>query len=134
MALGMVLIFMALLGGGLLLKASVSWFSYVLVLVFLGGVIVIIIYMSTLTSSEKFYFNTSPIIVSLCTVILIRGLGLLKFKFLGEKVAKEAVVRGALYESSLTTRLFFLMVYLLLTIVCVVKLVKFEAGPLVARL
>ena len=39
-----------------------------------------------------------------------------------------------LYEYSNRSLSIFLIVYLLITIVCVVKLVKFERGPLVGRL
>ena len=39
-----------------------------------------------------------------------------------------------LYEYSNGSLSIFLIVYLLITIVCVVKLVKFEWGPLVGRL
>jgi len=39
-----------------------------------------------------------------------------------------------LYEYSNGSLSIFLIVYLLITIVCVVKLVKFERGPLVGRL
>merc|ERR1712237_242095 len=39
-----------------------------------------------------------------------------------------------LYESINLLSLIFLMLYLLLTLICVVKLVKFEYGPLIKRL
>ena len=39
-----------------------------------------------------------------------------------------------LYESINFLSLIFLILYLLLTLICVVKLVKFEYGPLIKRL
>ena len=39
-----------------------------------------------------------------------------------------------LYESINFLSLMFLILYLLLTLICVVKLVKFEYGPLIKRL
>lgn len=33
------------------------WFSYILVLVFLGGVLVLFLYMTSLASNEKFEFT-----------------------------------------------------------------------------
>ena len=40
----------------------------------------------------------------------------------------------SLYESINFISLIFLILYLLLTLICVVKLVKFEFGPLIKRL
>ena len=40
----------------------------------------------------------------------------------------------SLYESINFLSLVFLIFYLLLTLICVVKLVKFEYGPLIKRL
>ena len=41
---------------------------------------------------------------------------------------------GILYEREQIFSIIFLISYLLLALVCVVKLVKFESGPLVKRL
>jgi hypothetical protein len=125
---------MALVGGALLIKVSISWFFYLLVLVFLGGVMVIIIYMSTLASNEKLYMPTSFSDLTVSALLLVAGSGLLKFKVLRNASAVRVVVRRSLYEARVVGRLFFLITYLLLTTVSVVKLVKFESGPLVARL
>jgi hypothetical protein len=125
---------MALVGGALLIKVSISWFFYLLVLVFLGGVMVIIIYMSTLASNEKLYMPTSFSDLTVSALLLVAGSGLLKFKVLRNASAVRVVVRRSLYEARVVGRLFFLITYLLLTLVSVVKLVKFESGPLVARL
>jgi len=121
-------------GGALLIKVSISWFFYLLVLVFLGGVMVIIIYMSTLASNEKLYMPTSFSDLTVSALLLVAGSGLLKFKVLRNASAVRVVVRRSLYEARVVGRLFFLITYLLLTLVSVVKLVKFESGPLVARL
>merc|ERR1712237_294372 len=93
--------------GIIVIKITLSWFFYLLVLVFLGGVIVLIIYINTLAINEKFFF----IKINLSNFISI-----------------------ILYESMNSVSLLFLILYLLLTLICVVKLVKFEYGPLIKRL
>lgn len=95
---------------------------------------VIIIYMSTLASNEKLYMPTSFSDLTVSALLLVAGSGLLKFKVLRNASAVRVVVRRSLYEARVVGRLFFLITYLLLTLVSVVKLVKFESGPLVARL
>lgn len=133
-SLGVILIGMSLIGGIILIKVGISWFFYLLVLVFLGGVIIIIIYMSTLASNEKFYLTITAPGIFFSAIVTYGSLLLLKSKYMVTSTTGGVMVRGSLYESGAMRVLFFLMVYLLLTIVSVVKLVKFEAGPLVARL
>jgi hypothetical protein len=95
---------------------------------------VIIIYMSTLASNEKLHMPTSFSDLTVSALLLVAGSGLLKFKVLRNASAVRVVVRRSLYEARVVGRLIFLITYLLLTLVSVVKLVKFESGPLVARL
>jgi len=94
---------------------------------------VLIIYMRTLSSNEKFWklglnFNGLYFLISV-------GL-LFKVSYYGINSKTEAMFsrRTVLYEPSQLRSLRFLIVYLLLTLLCVVKLVKFEFGPLVKRL
>merc|ERR1712179_901974 len=103
------LIIMAILARIITFTINSSWFFYLIILVFLGGVIILIIYISTLAANEK-YKNIINFI----------------------SINNTAV--GILYESSNFTLSLFLILYLLLTLVCVVKLVKFESGPLIKRL
>jgi len=62
------------------------------------------------------------------------NLFLIGSRYLPVSTVQGIIASGSLYELGSSGALFFLMVYLLLTIVSVVKLVKFESGPLVARL
>ena len=110
---------------------SRSWFFYVLVLVFLGGVIVLIIYISTLCTNEKFvplkYFSLVALITA-CLIIVIRlacvtGSGTLDY-----------FNPLLIFERRQTLSIVFLISYLFITMICIVKLVKFESGPLVKRL
>ena len=48
----------AVLSGRMVFKVRISWLFYTLVLVFLGGVIVIIMYITSLAANEKIiYYN-----------------------------------------------------------------------------
>lgn len=121
---------------GLLLGALVfSWLTYLLILVFLGGVMVLVVYITTLAANEK--------------LIRIRGGGrlfivfrsrLLGLSFLLAPSFAPGALQGVkniiipLFEASNTTIYLFRTVYLLLALVCVVKVIKLEKGPLVKRL
>ena len=115
------------------MKINLSWFFYLLVLVFLGGVIVLIIYMNTLAMNEKFFlskvkfkFNYIFLLVSIPLLIFYKN------SFI--KINYSNFMSMNLYTSINSLLLVFLIFYLLLTLICVVKLVKFEFGPLIKRL
>ena len=132
-SLGLVLIFYSLLIGRASIVFSISWFFYLLVLVFLGGVIVLIIYMRTLAANEKFrlpkFSNPLRFLVLTGIMLILPNISRLRFK---NRQSINIVIN--LYEYSNRRLSIFLILYLLITIVCVVKLVKFEKGPLVGRL
>ena len=126
---------MAILARIITFTINSSWFFYLIILVFLGGVIILIIYISTLAANEKFrileinWVNISIVFFLRILIITIR-----KYKNVINFISINNTAVGILYESSNFTLLLFLILYLLLTLVCVVKLVKFESGPLIKRL
>ena len=132
-SLGIVLIFYSLLIGVTTIIFSAPWFFYLLVLVFLGGVIILIIYISTLAANEKFMRPKFPNPVLFIVVMVIIRFMLTNYNY-SNKSSYNIRILINLYEYSNRSLSIFLIVYLLITIVCVVKLVKFERGPLVGRL
>ena len=132
-SLGIVLIFYSLLIGLTTIIFSTPWFFYLLVLVFLGGVIILIIYISTLAANEKFMINRSFNYLAFIFILLLRRIILNNYNYSNKSTYNFRIVIN-LYEYSNRSISIFLIIYLLITIVCVVKLVKFERGPLVGRL
>ncbi len=113
-----------------LLKISFSWLFYLLVLIFLGGVIVIITYIASLAANEKF---SRPKIRSLR--ILLLAPGVLLFDHIRKtKISSAFLFSGALYEPLLLRCTIFCFLILLLALIRAVKLIKLEEGPLVKRL
>ena len=126
------LITISLIVSMMVFKINISWFFFLIMLVFLGGVMILIIYMNTLAINEKFFFvkkNFSFIILCmpLITIFLI-----LKNTFF--KINPRNSIRILIYENINHYIIIFLIIYLLLTLICVVKLIKFEYGPLIKRL
>merc|ERR1711955_63966 len=102
-------------------------------LLFLGGVIVLIIYMSTLSANEKF----SPMVVTFPLFVLLALIMSITSNSLTQSFSNRVTSRSfmsQLYQHKNARLLLFLIVYLLITLVCVVKLVKYEEGPLSKRL
>lgn len=132
-SLGFILIFYALSTGLLSMILSTSWFFYLLVLVFLGGVMVLIIYISTLAANEKFFVVNIGIPLSFTALIRVTLLFYYEFNKTVSIRIKNCFISNV-YEQSNSRLTLLIILYLLLTILCVVKLVKFEKGPLVRRL
>ena len=132
-SLGIILIFYSLLIGGTTILFRTPWFFYLLVLVFLGGVIILIIYIRTLAANEKFIIPRPVNYLIPIVAILVRTFLLNNYNYIVKSSLNIRIVIN-LYEYSNRRLSIFLIIYLFITIVCVVKLVKFERGPLVGRL
>ena len=128
------LIIISLRTGLLLFSINISWFIYLLVLVFLGGVIILIIYIRTLAANEKFISNYTIFNLIPLAILLIFSFVIINYYYCNYILSERISSVISIYEISFYNFLVFLIIYLLLTIVRVVKLVKFETGPLIKRL
>ena len=117
----------------IIMKINISWFFFLLMLVFLGGVIVLVIYINTLSINEKFFIKNFSFIDRVFIINFIIIAFILK-KNIFIKINLNRFSPMSLYENTNFFLLLFLILYLLLTIICVVKLIKFEYGPLIKRL
>merc|ERR1712002_700643 len=107
-----------------------TWYLYLLIIVFLGGVIVLIIYICALSSNEKFsslnkFGLTKMVIFSLLSLTI-------SYYYINLVINISFVT--PLYSSINYTCTIMLILYLLITIIVIVKLVKYEEGPLINRL
>jgi len=132
-SLGIVLIFYSLIIGIISIIFSTPWFFYLLVLVFLGGVIILIIYISTLAANEKFIIPKFNRYLIFILIFFMPRFFINCYNYTIKSSFNSRIVIN-LYEYLNRSTLLFLIFYLLITIICVVKLVKFERGPLVGRL
>ena len=105
-----------------------------LVLIFLGGVIVLVVYITTLAANEKFIIT-----VNYSRVMPIIGVGLRFILFLIKPIEIAVTIFpvismvAVLFDCSNITIYVFRILYLLVALVCVIKIIKLEKGPLVVR-
>merc|ERR1711997_1303329 len=99
------------------------FFRLLLILVFLGGVIILVIYINTLIINEKIF---SVKLTKFLGVIFIRRLFFFLRKNTFYKISVNRFSAIIIYEKINFFLLIFLIIYLLLTLICVVKLIKFE--------
>ena len=132
LALALNLILVCFFLSCILIKLTFSWLFYLLILMFLGGIIVVVIYMASLAANEKILpFNRLPLRVPLATFIsILFVLDENSFFKLSSTFSFSGDLLGV-YFSPVLVSCFGI---LLLAMVRAVNLIKLEEGPLVKRL
>uniref|UniRef100_A0AAU7BAG6 NADH-ubiquinone oxidoreductase chain 6 n=1 Tax=Pachyrhamma longipes TaxID=3073453 RepID=A0AAU7BAG6_9ORTH len=121
------------------------WFSYILFLVFLGGMLVLFIYITSLASNEMFYIQTKYLIVLSLIPIIVLFFFIDPFLLLPTSINNDmtTLIENDLYTYSemnfSLNKLFnestniitlMLVLYLFLTLIMVVKITNIFQGPL----
>nr|YP_010265195.1 NADH dehydrogenase subunit 6 [Charybdis hellerii]UIP56980.1 NADH dehydrogenase subunit 6 [Charybdis hellerii] len=117
------------------------WFSYILFMIFLGGMLVLFIYVTSLASNESFYFSYSILTISLSGLILIMPLTFLWDSLLNgfmtqlplsslNMESSNVFIISWIYSANLMNFTLFIILYLLLTLIVVVKITNLFKGPL----
>nr|YP_009110447.1 NADH dehydrogenase subunit 6 [Clibanarius infraspinatus]CEH27546.1 NADH dehydrogenase subunit 6 [Clibanarius infraspinatus] len=120
------------------------WFSYILFLVFLGGMLVLFIYVTSLASNEKFNMKNSFNIILLLTLMIALLMALLDPLVLSNKInidtssllnthldlTNAIVTITAIYNSPTASFTLLIISYLLLALLVIVKVMNLSSGPL----
>nr|QNE85992.1 NADH dehydrogenase subunit 6 [Isoptena serricornis] len=122
------------------------WFSYILFLVFLGGLLVLFIYVTSLASNEMFSMSASTLFMTIVPLSMIMTLMIvidpLPFLINSLNMDMSQIENLTLYQEEATPALMklfnqptgaitlMLVLYLLLTLIAVVKITSIFFGPL----
>nr|YP_009826213.1 NADH dehydrogenase subunit 6 [Altica viridicyanea]QCC71361.1 NADH dehydrogenase subunit 6 [Altica viridicyanea] len=130
-------ILIALLSGMLNLN---FWYSYMIFLIMIGGLLILFIYMTSIASNEKFKFNNMISIFMLLTIFSIVIIYLMNFlyfdiaqiqdtqKFFLQKFIQTSMIKYLNYPNNM---IFMMMIiYLFITLIAVMKIIQFSYGPL----
>nr|YP_010309688.1 NADH dehydrogenase subunit 6 [Apalus guerini]UMR54805.1 NADH dehydrogenase subunit 6 [Apalus guerini] len=114
------------------------WFSYILFLVMIGGMLILFIYMTSIASNEKFSFTlktmwltlTIPMTIAMPTSIM----------FFIDEITWNSLVNSKIMEISISMIkytyipmnmiLMFMIMYLFITMIAIVKIIDKNNGPL----
>nr|YP_010890853.1 NADH dehydrogenase subunit 6 [Ceriagrion auranticum]WJK72290.1 NADH dehydrogenase subunit 6 [Ceriagrion auranticum] len=121
--------------------SKTSWFSYILFLVFLGGMLILFIYMTSVASNELFMKNK---LSSFVAIILGTTLMVMTFMFIDPMLLNnnsqetmefliknnEAMMTMSLFNYPNNIMTIAVVLYLFLTLVVVVKITESHQGPL----
>nr|QWZ46411.1 NADH dehydrogenase subunit 6 [Philolithus aegrotus] len=113
------------------------WFSYILFLIMVGGMLILFMYMTSIASNEKFSFNMKSMVIPAMVPIMIT-LPLINFNI--NTINNEMMMWESNMMINLSLNKFinfpsnliliFMMMYLLLTMIATVKITNFKHGPI----
>ena len=117
------------------------WFSYILFIIFLGGILVLFIYVTSLASNEPFSFSYSTLALSLILLFSLLPITLIWDYFFNSFTAQlplsslsietsNVFIISWIYRVNLMNFTLFIIIYLLLTLIVVVKITNLFKGPL----
>nr|WES82254.1 NADH dehydrogenase subunit 6 [Archotermopsis wroughtoni] len=109
------------------------WFSYILFLIFLGGMLVLFIYMTSLASNEMISVSTKMLV----TTVVLTMMMMVKTKN-QDKVdmhetdmnEKMTMMLEKFYNQPTGTMTLLMASYLLLTLIVIAKITSISSGPL----
>nr|YP_009630597.1 NADH dehydrogenase subunit 6 [Diamphipnoa annulata]QBR55104.1 NADH dehydrogenase subunit 6 [Diamphipnoa annulata] len=122
------------------------WFSYILFLVFLGGLLVLFIYVTSLASNEMFTLSSKafflmsvPMIISFMIILAVNTQGLMTDTTTGDMLnisstlnfeEEASMFLMKLYNTNTSIITLMLVLYLFLTLIAVVTITNIFKGPL----
>nr|YP_010895168.1 NADH dehydrogenase subunit 6 [Kertesziomyia violascens]WJW73694.1 NADH dehydrogenase subunit 6 [Kertesziomyia violascens] len=128
------------------LMAKTFWFSYILFLIFVGGMLVLFIYMTSLASNEMFALSLKTIFISIISLfmltimIVLLDKMLLTFNSMNNEMNSISNLNSYISENSLNLIKLYnypsnmitilLINYLLITMIASIKITKLYYGPI----
>nr|AVN68310.1 NADH dehydrogenase subunit 6 [Panesthia angustipennis] len=120
------------------LSSQSFWFSYILFLIFIGGMLVLFIYITSLASNEMFMLSTK--LICLLTFITLPILILVKMNLpttINQETSMFIMINNStplpllkLYNYPTGMMTIMMAIYLLITLIAVVKITNIFKGPL----
>nr|YP_010757449.1 NADH dehydrogenase subunit 6 [Nephotettix parvus]WEU77792.1 NADH dehydrogenase subunit 6 [Nephotettix parvus] len=137
MSMGVLLLIQTIFSTLILAKImDSSWMPMIMFLMFIGGLLILFMYMSSIASNEKF----SPKIINLFLFIIILMLPLDELMMethmentMMVSISKESISMIKIYNQKTLVLTILLFMYMFLTMIVVTKIVKIYKGPLRAK-
>nr|YP_009470469.1 NADH dehydrogenase subunit 6 [Rhadinosa nigrocyanea]AVF96884.1 NADH dehydrogenase subunit 6 [Rhadinosa nigrocyanea] len=129
----MILIQTTLISLKIAMNIKITWFSYVLFLVMVGGMLVLFLYMTNVASNEKFYVSNKIIIMVMLmipTTMIMSMNKNQKFKSINESIINYKYTLNKMFNETFSLMIIMMMIYLLITMIMAVKLTDLDKGPL----
>nr|ASY98243.1 NADH dehydrogenase subunit 6 [Sphodromantis viridis] len=116
------------------------WFSYVLLLIYLGGMLVLFMYVTSLASNEMFFYSNKILFTILTTPLIFLMIYYLNITYsmnLYENLENSLTLNLTsnnfllkMYNQPINMITIMIASYLFLTLIAVVKIINIYKGPL----
>nr|UJG45238.1 NADH dehydrogenase subunit 6 [Lepidostoma hirtum] len=120
------------------------WLTYLMFLIFISGLLILFIYISSLTPNKIFYFNKIKMIMFFTLILMIFTLLKININFLNLEMQNFYTLNNFFFYKNLENSLFFtnlfnnnelyltliMMFFLLFTLIVTIKISNFLSGPM----
>nr|ASY98475.1 NADH dehydrogenase subunit 6 [Tarachomantis alaotrana] len=116
------------------------WFSYVLLLIYLGGMLVLFMYVTSLASNEMFFYSNKILMTIGLMPLMFLLIYYMNFTYpmnLYENMENSLILNMTsnnfllkMYNQPINMITILIASYLFLTLIAVVKIINIEKGPL----
>nr|YP_009948202.1 NADH dehydrogenase subunit 6 [Pieris napi]QOH97370.1 NADH dehydrogenase subunit 6 [Pieris napi] len=149
LSMGLMILFQTLLLSLILgMYINTYWFSYILFLIFLGGLLVLFIYVSSIASNEMMNFSLKMKSFFMLMIFTMMILFILKMKnylnfmdnFINDEMNsmnnyfmffnENKIKLSKLYNSQTFLMIMMIIIYLFITLIAVIKITNIFFGPL----
>nr|UBN09064.1 NADH dehydrogenase subunit 6 [Geoscapheus robustus] len=119
------------------LSTQSFWFSYILFLIFIGGMLVLFIYITSLASNEMFIVSTKLLYLMIIVLLLAFFLEMNFPNLINQESSMFLMINNStplpvlkLYSYPTGMLTIMMAIYLLITLIAVVKIINIFSGPL----
>nr|UPX88548.1 NADH dehydrogenase subunit 6 [Nicrophorus vespilloides] len=113
------------------------WFSYILFMIMVGGMLVLFLYMTSIASNKKFKFNMNIVIMNFIVLVLssiyfyFNKFSLMqKNSYIMETSTNKYLSISKFMNFPFNLIMFMMIIYLFITLIAVVKITSISYGPL----
>nr|YP_010362081.1 NADH dehydrogenase subunit 6 [Agriotes fuscicollis]UNQ87641.1 NADH dehydrogenase subunit 6 [Agriotes fuscicollis] len=122
-----------------------AWFSYILFMIMVGGMLVLFIYMTSVASNEKFMFSNKiffSMVSFMFMVVIFNSIEQFSTYYMCTNMDMTKIPTNLMFNLSMSKYIniplnmwmITLIIYLLLALIAVVKITKITYGPLRQKL
>nr|ARH53815.1 NADH dehydrogenase subunit 6 [Dinoderus minutus] len=106
------------------------WFSYIMFMIMVGGMLVMIIYMTSIASNEKFKKNILIPFILMIMLIKINTHENSSYDTMKMNEASKEMFLIKFFNFPMMNLTIMIMIYLLMTLIVIVKITSTKSGPL----
>nr|AXS65205.1 NADH dehydrogenase subunit 6 [Cleridae sp. 3 KM-2017] len=142
LSLGFILLIQTLISSFIINELNFNyWFSYILFLIMIGGMLILFIYMTSIASNEKFMFSNNLLYLFVISMFMLMSMLLLDnymFNIQMFNYETKMINNFMNYKYSMNKMFnypnifiyYISIIYLLITLIAVVKISNMNLGPL----